>query len=125
MVEATQAYHPQSSADRSQPLSSAAQAKVLMAIRWMAERIARDEVKQEIRDRGDKIARYASSQITLMARAKISANPEHYIGQAKASALVAEVRAEEEAKELRKAQRKALRELERKSKVLSNAEVRE
>jgi hypothetical protein len=88
----------------------------------MAERLARDEVKQEIRDRGDKIANYASSQITLMARAKISSNPEHYIGQAKASGLVAEIRAEEEAKELRKAQRKERRELERKSKVTCNAE---
>ena len=78
MVEATQAYHPQPSADRSPPLSSTAQARVLMAIRWMAERLARDEVKQEIRDRGDKIARYASAEITLMARAKISSNPEHY-----------------------------------------------
>ena len=107
---ATPSYHPQTGTDRSQLLSSAAQIRVLIAIRWMAERLARDEVKQEIRDRGDKICRYASSQITLMARAKISANPGHYIGQAKASGLVAEIRAKEEAKELRKAQRKALRE---------------
>src|SRR5262245_55323815 len=55
MVEATQAYHPESSA------ASASQVKVLIAIRVVAERIAREEVKQEIRDRGDKIANYAAA----------------------------------------------------------------
>ena len=52
MVEATQAYHP----------------KVLTAICAIAERYAREEVKRQVRARGEKI----SADITRMARALLN-----------------------------------------------------
>jgi len=97
MVEATQAYHP----------------KVLRAIRCLAKYYAREETKEQIRHRGEKISRYALREINIMAHLLFVAEPQRFINRAKTSGVVTEIAAEIEAKERRR--------LERKSKHLSNS----
>jgi len=100
MVEAAQAYHP----------------KVLRAIECIARYYAREEVKEQIRHRGEKISHYALREINIMAHRLLVAEPQRFINRAKASAVVREITAEIVAKERRK--------LERKSQVKCKAESR-
>jgi hypothetical protein len=99
MVEATQAYHP----------------KVLTAIRVMADRYARDEVKRQIQASGARVSHYAAREISIMAHLLLEARPQEFIDRAKASAVVKEIAAEIAAKERRK--------LERKLKHLGNPQI--
>jgi hypothetical protein len=97
MVEATQAYHP----------------KVLNAIRVIAEMYARQEAKEQIRHRGQKVSDYLPKEINIMGHLLLVADPQRFVDRAKASAVIKEIAAEIEAKERRR--------LERKSKHLNNS----
>jgi hypothetical protein len=92
MVEATQAYH----------------SKVLTAIRVIAERYAREEVKRQIRASGARISQYPSREIARMAHSLLEERWKEFIAKAKTSAVVREVREECERRERRKAQRKTV-----------------
>src|SRR5262245_4605892 len=96
MVEATQAYH----------------SKVLTAIRVIAERYAREEVKRQIRASGAKVSQYPARDVARLAHALPEEHWKEFIAKAKASAVVREVREECERRERRKAQRKTVHILE-------------
>ena len=98
MVEDTQAYHP----------------KVLRAIECIARDYAREEAKEQIRHRGEKISHYAAREINIKAHLLLVTDPQRFIDRAKASGVVREITAEIEVKERRK--------LERKSQVKCKAE---
>ena len=71
MVEATQAYH----------------SKVLTAIRVIAERYAREEVKRQIRASGAKLSQYPFRDIARMAQALPEERWKEFIAKAMASAV--------------------------------------
>ena len=76
MVEATQAYHP----------------KVLNAIHAIAKCYAREEVKHQIRARGQRVTDYVPREINIMANALLEERWEEFIAKAKASSVVEAVR---------------------------------
>ena len=90
MVEAIQPYH-----------------KVLRAIDALMHYYARQEAKDQIRARNQRVTDYDPKDITIMARALLLTKPEVFMERAKASSVVRELAAEIEAKERRKAQRKS------------------
>ena len=88
---ATQLYHP----------------KVLNAIDALARYYARQEAKRQIRARGQRVTDYDPKDISIMARALLLAQPEHFVERAKASAVVKDVEAKIAAQAARKAKRKS------------------
>jgi hypothetical protein len=90
MVEATQAYHP----------------KVLRTIDALMRCYARQEVKDQIRARNQRVTDYDPREISIMARALLHSKPEVFLERAKASAVVKEVEAKLAAQAARKAQRR-------------------
>jgi hypothetical protein len=78
MVEAAQFYHP----------------KVLNAIRIIAKYYARQEAKEQICARGEKVSHYLPKEINSMGRLLLVAEPQRFIDRAKASAVVREVQAD-------------------------------
>jgi hypothetical protein len=81
----------------------------------MAERYAREEVKQQIRAKGRKLLDYRSSDIGRMARELMASRGREFVEKAKASAVVRDIQEECERKEQRR--------LERKSKDKLNSKV--
>ena len=62
--------------------------KVLNAIDALARYYARQEAKRQIRARGQRVTDYDPKDISIMARALLLAQPEHFVERAKASAVV-------------------------------------
>ena len=87
MVEAAQVYHP----------------KILRAIDALARCYARQEVKQQIRARNQRVTDYDPRDILIMARALLHSRAEHFLERAKASTVVKEVEAKIAAQAARKA----------------------
>ena len=91
MAEATQAYHP----------------KVLRAIDALMRCYARQEVKDQIRARNQRVTDYDPRDISIMARALLNSKPDHFLERAKASSVVREVEAKIAAQAARKLARKS------------------
>jgi hypothetical protein len=77
MVEAAQLYHP----------------KVLRTIDALMRYYARQEVKEQIRARNERVTDYDPRDISIMAKALLVTKPEHFMERVKASAAVKEVEA--------------------------------
>jgi hypothetical protein len=86
------------------PWSRLRKPKVLTAIRVIAERYAREEVKRQIRASGVKLSQYPARDIARLAHALPEERWKEFIAKAKASSVLQEVRLECERREQRKAQ---------------------
>jgi hypothetical protein len=71
----------------------------------MAQKYARDEVKQQIRAKGRKLLDYRSSDIGRMARELMASRGREFVERAKASAVVRAIQEECERKERRRLER--------------------
>jgi hypothetical protein len=69
---------------------------------------ARQEIKEQIRARNERVTDYDPREIGIMARALLHAKPEVFLERAKASVVVKEVEAKIAAQAARKAQRKTV-----------------
>ena len=90
MVEAIQAYH-----------------KVLRTIDALMRCYARQEVKDQIRARDQRVTDYDPKDISIMARALLHSQPEVFLERAKSSVVVKELEEKLAAQAARKAERKS------------------